>query len=117
MIAYREGTELAKQSIEKAIGKLQVPVGQLTIHADRGRVMRSKPVAFLLADLGVIKSHSRPYVSDDNAYSESQFRTMKYRPELPDRSGCIPDSRTAAPSTSSPSSRTTKCTAIPASPY
>ena len=55
--------------------------------------MRSKPVAFLMADLGVTKTHSRPYVSDDNPYSESQFRTMKYRPEFPDRFGCIQDSR------------------------
>jgi putative transposase len=55
--------------------------------------MKSKPVAFLMADLGVAKSHSRPYVSDDNPYSESQFRTLKYRPEFPDRFGCIQDSR------------------------
>jgi len=93
MIAYREGAELAKQFIEEAISKHQVPAGQLTIHADRGRVMKSKPVAFLMADLGVTKSHSRPYVSDDNPYSESQFRTMKYRPDFPDRFGCIQDSR------------------------
>lgn len=93
MIAYREGAELATQFIEEAIGKHQIPAGQLTIHADRGRVMKSKPVAFLMADLGVTKSHSRPYVSDDNPYSESQFRTMKYRPEFPDRFGCIQDSR------------------------
>src|SRR5438128_325327 len=93
MIAYREGAELAKQFIEEAISKHQVPAGQLTIHADRGRVMKSKPVAYLMADLGVTKSHSRPYVSDDNPYSESQFRTMKYRPEFPDRFGCIQDSR------------------------
>jgi putative transposase len=93
MIAHREGAELAMQFIEEAIGKHQVPAGQLTIHADRGRVMRSKPVAFLMADLGVTRSHSRPYVSDDNPYSESQFRTMKYRPEFPDRFGCIQDSR------------------------
>ena len=93
MIAYRESAELAKQFLEEAIGKHQVPAGQLTIHADRGRVMKSKPVAYLMADLGVTKSHSRPYVSDDNPYSESQFRTMKYRPEFPDRFGCIQDSR------------------------
>jgi putative transposase len=93
MIAYKENAELAKQFIEEAIGKQQIPAGQLTIHADRGRVMKSKPVAFLMADLGVTKSHSRPYVSDDNPYSESQFRTMKYRPEFPDRFGCIQDSR------------------------
>ena len=94
MIAYWEGAELAKEFIEEAIGKHQVPAGQFTIHADRGRVMKSKPIAFLMADLGVTKSHSRPYVSDDNPYSESQFRTMKYRPEFPDRFGCIQDSRT-----------------------
>ena len=93
MIAYREGAELATHFIEEAIGKHQVPAGQLTIHADRGRVMKSKPVAFLMADLGVTKSHSRPYVSDDNPYSESHFRTLKYRPEFPDRFGCIQDSR------------------------
>jgi len=93
MIAHREAAELAKQFIEEAIGKHQVPAGQLTIHADRGRVMKSKPVAFLMADLGVTKSHSRPYVSDDNPYSESQFRTMKYRPDFPDRFGCIQDAR------------------------
>jgi putative transposase len=93
MIAPREGAELAKQFIEETIGKQQVPAGQLTIHADRGKVMTSKPVAFLMADLGVTKSHSRPYVSDDNPYSESQFRTLKYRPEFPDRFGCIQDSR------------------------
>ena len=93
MIAPREGAELAKQFIEETVGKQQVPAGQLTIHADRGKVMTSKPVAFLMADLGVTKSHSRPYVSDDNPYSESQFRTLKYRPEFPDRFGCIQDSR------------------------
>jgi len=93
MVAHREGAELAKQFIQETIGKHQVPVGQLNIHADRGRVMTSKPLAFLMADLGVTKTHSRPYVSDDNPYSESQFRTMKYRPEFPDRFGCIQDSR------------------------
>ena len=93
MIAYRESADLAKEFIEEALRKHQIPAGQLTLHADRGRVMKSKPLAFLMADLGVTKSHSRPYVSDDNPYSESQFRTMKYRPEFPDRFGCIQDSR------------------------
>ena len=73
--------------------KTKHPPGQLTLHADRGTSMSSKPVAFLLADLGVTKTHSRPHVSDDNPYSESQFRTLKYRPEFPDRFGCIQDSR------------------------
>ncbi len=93
MVAPREGAELAEQFIEETIGKHQIPAGQLNIHADRGKVMTSKPVAFLMADLGVTKTHSRPYVSDDNPYSESQFRTLKYRPEFPDRFGCIQDSR------------------------
>ncbi|MEO6390515.1 MAG: integrase core domain-containing protein, partial [Pyrinomonadaceae bacterium] len=66
---------------------------QLTLHADRGSSMRSRGVAELLADLGVTKSHSRPYVSDDNPFSESQFRTMKYRPEFPERFGSIQDGR------------------------
>jgi hypothetical protein len=74
-------------------GKSRERRDQLTLQADRGTSMSSKPVAFLLADLGVTKTHSRPHVSDDNPYSESQFRTMKYRPEFPDRFGCIQDSR------------------------
>jgi putative transposase len=93
MVAPRESAELAKRFIEETIGKHQIPAGQLNIHADRGRVMTSKPLAFLMADLGVTKTHSRPYVSDDNPYSESQFRTLKYRPDFPDRFGCIQDSR------------------------
>jgi putative transposase len=93
MIAHREGAELAEAFIAETILKHGIPPGRLTLHADRGRVMRSKPVAFLLADLGVTKTHSRPYVSDDNPYSESQFRTMKYRPEFPDRFGAIEDAR------------------------
>jgi putative transposase len=70
-----------------------VEAGMLTLHADRGAAMRSKPVASLLVDLDVAKSHSRPHVSDDNPYSESQFKTMKYRPEFPQRFGCIEDAR------------------------
>ena len=93
MVAYRESAELAKRLIEESCKKQQIQPGQLTLHADRGTSMRSKPVALLLADLGVTKTHSRPHVSDDNPFSESQFRTMKYRPEFPDRFGCIQDSR------------------------
>jgi putative transposase len=93
MVAPRESAELARQFIEETIGKHDIPAGQLKIHADRDKVMTSKPVAFLMADLGVTKTHSRPYVSNDNPYSESQFRTLKYRPEFPDRFGCIQDSR------------------------
>ncbi len=93
MVAPKEKAELAKRFIEETIAKHRIPPGQLNLHADRGKVMTSKPVAFLMADLGVTKTHSRPYVSDDNPYSESQFRTLKYRPEFPDRFGCIQDSR------------------------
>ena len=93
MVAMRESAELAKRLIEESCQKQCIPPGQLTLHSDRGISMRSKPVAFLLADLGVTKTHSRPHVSNDNPYSESQFRTLKYRPEFPDRFGCIQDSR------------------------
>ena len=93
MVAMRESAELAKLLIQESCEKQNIQPGQLTLHADRGTSMRSKPVAFLLADLGVTKTHSRPHVSDDNPYSESQFRTMKYRPEFPDRFGCLQDSR------------------------
>jgi putative transposase len=93
MVAPRETAVLAKRLIEDTCEKQEIAKGQLTIHADRGSSMTSKPVAFLMADLGVTKTHSRPHVSDDNPYSESQFRTMKYRPEFPDRFGSIQDSR------------------------
>jgi len=93
MIAHRESAELAKRLIEHTCLKQSIPPGQLTVHADRGSSMKSKPVALLLADLGVTKSHSRPHVSDDNPYSESQFRTLKYRPGFPDRFGSIEDAR------------------------
>ena len=93
MVADRESAELAKHLLDETIRKYPILPGQLTIHADRGKVMRSKPVAMLYADLGVTKSHSRPYVSDDNPFSESQFRTLKSRPNFPDRFGCLLDSR------------------------
>ena len=93
MLAPRESAELAKRLIGETCRRFEIPEGQLTIHADRGSSMTSKPVAFLLADLGVTKTHSRPHVSDDNPYSESQFRTMKYRPEFSDRFGSIQDGR------------------------
>ena len=91
MLAYRESAELAKKLIEQTIERHTIGPGTLTVHADRGAPMRSKVVAFFLAELGVTKSHSRPYVSNDNPYSESQFKTMKYRPEFPDRFGCYQD--------------------------
>jgi len=93
MIAYRESAELAKRLIEHTCRKQNIVPGQLTVHADRGSSMKSKPVALLLADLGVLKTHSRPHVCDDNPYSESQFRTLKYHSGFPDRFGSIEDAR------------------------
>ena len=93
MIATHESSVLAKRLIAETCEKQNVQSGQLTIHADRGSSMKSKPVALLLADLGITKTHSRPRVSDDNPYSESQFKTLKYRPGFPDRFGSIQDAR------------------------
>jgi putative transposase len=93
MVAAREAAVLAERLLAEAIANQQVEAGQLTIHADRGTSMTSKPVAMLLADLGVTRSHSRPHVSDDNPYSESQFKTLKHHPTFPDRFGCIQDAR------------------------
>ena len=87
MVAPRETAELAKRLIAETCAKQGIVPGTLTIHADRGTSMTSKPVALLMADLGVTKTHSRPHVSDDNPYSESQFKTLKYMPEFPDRFG------------------------------
>jgi hypothetical protein len=93
MVALRESAALASKLIEETCEKQIILPDQLTVHADRGSSMRSKPVAFLLADLSITKTHSRPYTSNDNPFSESQFRTMKYRPEFLDRFGCIQDGR------------------------
>jgi putative transposase len=93
MVADRESAELAKRLIAETCRKQNIASDQLTLHADRGSSMRSKPVALLLADLGVTKTHSRPHVSDDNPFSESQFKTLKYRPEFPERFGSIQDAR------------------------
>jgi len=93
LIAPRESADLAQQLIAQTVARHDITPGTLTLHADRGASMRSKPVTALLADLDVIKSHSRPYTSDDNPYSEAHFKTMKYRPEFPDRFGCIEDAR------------------------
>jgi putative transposase len=93
MIAYRETAGLAKQLIEHSCLKQKITPGQLTIHADRGSSMTSKSLALLLGDLGVVKTHSRPHVSDDNPFSEAHFKTLKYRPNYPDRFGSIQDAR------------------------
>jgi putative transposase len=92
-VQYRETGPLAEALIAQAIEQQQITREQLTIHADRGIPMRSKPVAFLLADLGVTKTHSRPYTSTDNPYSEAHFKTLKYRPEFPDRFQTIEQAR------------------------
>ena len=93
MIALREAAHLAEQLIADTVAKHHIAPGTLTLHADRGTSMRSKPVAALLVDLEVAKTHSRPHVSDDNPYSEAQFKTLKYRPEFPERFGSIEDAR------------------------
>jgi len=93
MIAQAESAVLAERLIGETCAKQNIDKGQLTLHADRGSSMKSKPVALLLSDLGVTKTHSRPYTSDDNPYSEAQFKTLKYRPDFPERFGGIEDSR------------------------
>ena len=93
LVAHREHADLAERLIAETLAKQQVPAGQLTLHADRGSSMTSKPVAFLLADLGVTKTHSRPHVSNANPYSEAQFKTLKYRPGFPNRFASIEEAR------------------------
>jgi putative transposase len=93
MLAYRESARLAEQLILESCGRQGIEPDQLTLHADRGSSMRSKTVAMLLADLGVTKTHSRPYTSTDNPYSESQFKTLKYRPDFPERFGSMQHGR------------------------
>lgn len=93
MIAASEAAELAEQLIAETCAKQGVQRAQLTIHADNGGPMTAKTVTILLADLGVAKSHSRPHVSNDNPYSEAQFKTLKYRPDYPDRFGSLRDAR------------------------
>jgi transposase InsO family protein len=83
MVAERESAELAKRLLQECIRQCKIPKGQLTIHFDCGRVMRSQPLACQYADLGVTNSFSRPYVFDDNPFPESHFRTMTIPPRLP----------------------------------
>lgn len=96
LIAEQERAGLAETLIAETCAKQGIEREQLTLHADRGSSMRSKLVAQLLADLGVTKTHSRPYTANDNPYSEAQFKTMKYRPDFPDRFGSVLDARTWA---------------------
>lgn len=93
MVAYRESARLAERLIAETCRRQGILPGELTVHADRGSSMTSKPVALLLADLGVTKTHSRPHVSNDNPYSEAHFKTLKYRPDFPNRFGSIEDAR------------------------
>jgi len=93
MVAHRESADLAEGLIADTILKQEIRPGQLTIHADRGSSMTSVTVGQLLADLGVTKTHSRPHVSNDNPYSESGFKTLKYRPGFPEYFGSIEDAR------------------------
>lgn len=92
-VAERECSAIAQDLISEAVTKHNVPPGQLTLHADRGSPMTAKATAQLLADLGVLKTHSRPHVSNDNPFSESAFKTLKYRPGFPKRFGSIQDAR------------------------
>lgn len=94
MVAYQELAALAQKLIEESCQKQHIGPGQLTVHADRGPSMTSKPVALLLSDLGITKTHSRPYTSNNNPYSEAQFKTLKYRPNFPERFGSIEHTRT-----------------------
>lgn len=93
-VADTEAASLFKPLFEDSVAKHGVVAGQLTLHADRGPSMKAKATALMLADLGVTKSHSRPYTSNDNPFSESHFRTLKYQPQFPKRFGCIQDAKT-----------------------
>ena len=93
MVAERESGDLAKALIDETCERQGITAGDLTFHADNGSAMVSQPVAFLLASLGVIKSHSRPHVSDDNPFSEAQFKTLKYRPDFPERFASLEHAR------------------------
>jgi transposase InsO family protein len=92
-VADAETATLFKPLFDDAISKHQVPPGQLTLHADRGGPMKAKATALLLADLGVTRTHNRPHTSNDNPFSESHFKTLKYQPRFPQRFGCIEDAK------------------------
>jgi putative transposase len=91
LLARQEAAALAKVLIAESCERQHIGPDQLTIHADRGPSMTSQPVALLLAALGIVPSHSRPQVSDDNPFSEAQFKTLKYRPDFPARFGAYED--------------------------
>lgn len=93
MVAERQAAALARELVDQTCLRQSIQAEQLILHADRGSPMIAKSLAMLLADLGVTKSHSRPHVSDDNPYSEARFKTLKYRPDYPERFGCAADAR------------------------
>jgi putative transposase len=120
MLATRESAALAEKLIADTCARQGIGQGQLTIHADRGSSMTSKPVAFLLADLGITQSHSRPHVSNDNPFSEAQFKTLKYRPYFPRRFASIEHARahcgnSSAGTTPSTATAASACTPQPTS--
>jgi len=96
LLAEEEAAKLAEMLIAESCAKQAIAPGQLTLHSDRGSPMKSKPVAQLLSDLGVTKSHSRPYVPDDNPFSEAQFKTLKYQPDFPERFSSFAQAQTWA---------------------
>ena len=93
LLAHGESATLAAELIKASCRRQGISQNQLTIHSDRGPAMRSKTLGELYDDLAIVRSHSRPHVSNDNPFSESQFKTMKYQPEFPDRFGLIEDGR------------------------
>ncbi len=122
LLAENESAVLAEKLLADSIAKHGIDRDQLTLHADNGSSMASKPVAFLLADLGVTKTHSRPHTSNDNPYSEAQFKTLKYRPDFPQSFGSLEDARAFgffgwSPSTTTPASAgTTRSTSTTDTP-
>ena len=92
-MAARESAAIAQRLIEACCAKQRIAHGQLSVHADGGSPMTAKSTAQLYVDLGIAQSHSRPHVSNDNPYSEAGFKTIKYRPEMPDRFGSLQDAR------------------------
>jgi len=93
MIAETQTSELARQLVAESARKQGIVPGQLTLHSDNGTPMKGRPLVALLDDLGIDRSHSRPHTSDDNPFSEAQFKTMKYRPDYPNRFADIETAR------------------------
>ncbi len=96
MIAEGESSDLAKQLMTETARKQGIQPDRLTLHADNGSPMKGKPLSHLLLDLRITRSHNRPHTSDDNPFSEAQFKTMKYRPDYPERFASIDAARTWA---------------------